>query len=515
MTKPLLRLGDGRLRVADVVRGAEPGLRLELAPVAWARMAAAEALVARHAATAQPVYGLNTGLGGNLGHRVAADEVLGFQEQIIRGRCIALGAPLPVATCRAAMLCRLAELALGMSGVSTAATRLLLAMYDRDVVPVLPGFGSIGASDIGILAQLAAVMIGRGEAWQDGRRVPGAEALAAAGLSPLRPGPKDGLALIGHGAVTTAAAALALHRLRQLREAQLAVAALSCEGYAANPTILDPRLAAARPAPGQAEAAAALRGMLAGSATGVPGGSRNLQDALCFRVAAPVLGAAGAALDAARQVLEVELNGATTTPLVLADTGEILSSPNFHAPSLTLALDAAAAAMAHLATASALRICKLMTARFSGLPAYLSPVGGGSAGYVSLQKAAADLLAEIRAQAVPGGMDVLAVSDMVEDMAPLTAQAVRRLQRQEEPLRYLIAIEALAAAQAVDLRGVSPLGAGTAPLHAAIRARVPMLREDREPAADVEAVAALIAGWDNGHPYPPAVAGAAAGERSA
>jgi len=264
------------------------------------------------------------------------------------------------------------------------------------------------------------------------------------------------------------------------------------EGYAANPAILDPRLAAARPAPGQVEAAAALRDALAGSALLAPGAARSLQDALCFRLAAPVLGAAMAALRQAEAVLETEINGATTTPLVLVEAGEILSSPNFHAPALTLALDALAAALAHAADASALRICKLMTHRFSGLPAYLSPVGGRSAGYVSLQKTAGDLLAEIRGAALSPGMGALAVSDTVEDLAPLTLHAVRRLDRQWTPLRYLQAIEALAAAQATDLRGLAPLGTGTAPLHAAIRARVPPLAEDREPAIDVEAVAEVL-----------------------
>jgi histidine ammonia-lyase len=490
-----MRLGEGPLGIADVVRAAQPGLRIELAPEAWSRIAAAEAVVARHADADQPVYGLNTGLGGNLGHRIGRDSVADFQTQIIRGRTIAVGPALPIETCRVAMLCRLAELAHGTTGVSAAATRLLLAMLERDVVPVLPGFGSIGASDIGQLGHLAAVMIGRGEAWFRGMRVPGAQALAAAGLVPLTPGLKDGLALIGHGAVTSAAAALALHALDRLLQRQVAVVALAFEGYAANPAILDPRLAAARPAPGQAEAAAALRNLLAGSALCAPGAARNLQDALCFRLVAPTLGAARVALDAAMRLVEIEINGTTTTPIVFVDDDDILSSPNFHAPALTLALDMVAAAIAHVAASGALRTCKLLTARFSGLPGYLSPVGGGSAGYVPLQKTAGDLLAEIRAQAMPSGLDALAVSDTVEDVAPLTPHAIRRLQRLALPWRYLIALEALVAAQAVDLRGLAPLGRDTAALHAAIRSTVAPLEEDREPAIDVEGVARVLDDW--------------------
>jgi len=211
--------------------------------------------------------------------------------------------------------------------------------------------------------------------------MPGAQALAAAGLVPLMPGLKDGLALISHGAVTSAGAALALHALDAWLDRQFVVTALSLEGYAANLAIQDPHLAAARPAPGQAAAADRLRELLASSAT--PDAARNLKDALCFRLAAPVLGAARAALDAAIQNVEIEINGTTTSPIVLVQDGHILSTPNFHAPTLTLALDVAAGALAHVAVSGALRVCKLLTARFSGLPAYLSPVGGGSASYVS------------------------------------------------------------------------------------------------------------------------------------
>jgi histidine ammonia-lyase len=487
-----LALGTARLAIADVVRLSAPGGRVALPEAALARIEAAAQLAARFAQEGRPVYGLNTGLGGNLGHRVTAEEMQGFQARIVRGRTIALGPPLPEEACRAAMLCRLAELAAGTTGVSVAACTLLAEMFNRGVTPVLPGFGSIGASDIGMLGHLASVMLGAGEAWYEGTRMPGAQALARAGLAPLQPAAKDGLALVSHGAVTSALAALVLHRIGGLLAMQMRALALAMEGYAGNPAILDPRFAEARPAPGQAEAAAWLRQLLDGSALHAPGTARNLQDALCFRLGAPLMGSALAALAHAVAVTETEVNGSTVTPIVLAEAGEILSTPNFHAPALALALDALAMAVAHAACAGSLRICKLMTARFSGLPAYLSPVGGGSAGYVSVQKTTADLQAEIRIHAVPSGGDVLAVSDTAEDIAPLTLHAVRKLQRQVEPLRYLVAIEALAAAQAVDLRGLPALGQGTRGLHAAIRTRVPPLAEDREPAPDIEAVAALL-----------------------
>jgi histidine ammonia-lyase len=164
---------------------------------------------------------------------------------------------------------------------------------------------------------------------------------------------------------------------------------------------------------------------------------------------------------------------------------------------MALALDALSIALAHAAWASALRICKLMTASLSGLPKYLSPVGGGSAGYVSLQKTAGALYAEIRARTAPAMLDSLPVSDAVEDMAPLAFLAVRKLGEQLPALRYLSAIEATVATQALDLRGgVETAGPAARLVYGAVRAQVPRLEDDREPASDVELARAALDGAD-------------------
>ena len=475
-------IGDAPLGLAafcELVRGAAP---VAFSPAAQARIRRARAVVDRYAEGDAPIYGLNTGLGGNLAHRLGRDEMAAFQEQVIRGRCVGVGAALPEAVGRAALLARIVGVATGGPGLSPDVAALLVATFNAGIAPVIPARGSIGAGDLGLCAHLGAVVIGRGEAWIGGERLPGAAALARAGLRPAALAPKDGLGLINASAVSVGQGALALRELGGLLACAMATAALAFEGYDANPAIFDPRIAAARPAPGQDVAAACFRELLAGSENH----GRAIQDALCFRTMAPVFGAALAAFDAAASILEAELNAAADNPLVLPDDGVMLATANFHTPALALAFDTLAMALVPLATGSAYRVAKLMTPALSGLPRYLSSVGGASVGLNALQKTAAALHAEIRLRATPASLDALPVSDSIEDHAPQTHLAVRKLAEQIEPLRLLVATEALAAAQAVDLRGTRP-GNGT--LLAAVRAVAPRLDDDREPGPDVDRVA--------------------------
>ncbi len=481
-------LGDRRFSCRDIVLVAQNGNQLALSAGSLARISAGRAIVEQMAAGSEPIYGVNTGLGGNLRHRIPAGDIEDFQTQIIFGRMIGVGPALDPVICRAILLCRLIELASGATGVSLDTIQLLVELFNRGVTPVIPSLGSISASDIGALAHLAAVVIGHGEAWFNGERMSGGAALAAAGLQPARLREKDGIGLINHAAASATLAAYAVCDLEDALLVATAVAALSYEGYAANPAILDARLHAARPAGGQEEAAGMMRRALAGSSIHEPGQARYLQDVLSFRLLAPALGTTLAALATARRESEIEINGVVVTPMIFIDDKEILSSPNFHTPSLSLAFDTLAISLTHFASLSAFRLSKLMTAAFSGLPQYLSPVGGGSAGYVSLQKTTSALYCDIRSLAMPVSLDALPVSDTVEDVASYAMQAIAKLQRQMERFRYLSAIEALAAAQAVDLRGAPRLGVATSCLHQAIRHVVPPLQADRPPGADVEVV---------------------------
>jgi histidine ammonia-lyase len=485
-------VGESRLTVADVAWAAAAPLRIRMTAGTKARMEAARAVVDDHLGSETTVYGLNTGLGANVGYRIAKDAIPAFQEQLVRGRVVGVGDPLPPETCRAALFCRTVALAQGGAGVSPHVHALMRAMLERDVTPAIPSRGSIGAGDLGVLASIAAVMIGRGSAVYAGRLMPGGDALAEAGLGPVALGAKDGLAVANASAVTAATAALALDAVRKVLSVHVATAAFACDGYAANPRIFDARLAAARPARGQQSAAALYRRALDGSSLHAADGARQVQDALCFRTLAQVTGTALAAVDDARDAVEIELNSAADNPLVLIEAQRIYSSANFHTPAIALAFDALAIAMTYVAAASAYRSIKLMTARLSGLPNYLTPTGGPSAGFVPMQKTISALHAEIRSKAYPASLDGIPVSDDVEDLAPQTPLTIRKFEDQLALVRWLISIEALVAAQAWDLRQASGAhrepGAAGRELYRTVRSAVAFLDEDRETGPDAAAV---------------------------
>lgn len=489
---PTLTLDGVRLGILAIVAASGPGTRVVLAPNVRRSITAARAVVERYAEGDEPIYGLNTGLGGNVAFRLPKAEIEAFQVRMVLGRCIGVGEPFPEPVARAMLLCRLVGLAQGGSGISPAVFDLLLAMFNAGLTPVIPGRGSIGAGDLGLCAHLGAAAIGQGDIFVGGRRRPAAQALADAGLAPARLGAKDGLAILNASAVSCGHAAFVLAELADVLTVSAVVAGLTDEGYAANPRIFDARLAKARPARGQERAAAMFRAVLAGSYLYDEGAARSIQDALSFRVLSQIYGPLIASFDSAVASVETEINAAADNPLVLAPDDLILSTANFHTPDIALAFDTMAIAIAHLATASAYRTIRMMNPLVSGLPKYLSPVGGASTGYNSLQKTASALHGEIRLKAAPASLDALPVSDSVEDHAPQTPLTIRKLEEQLVPLRLLVAIEALVAAQAVDLRGKPRLAPATGALYKAIRAAVPTLAEDRANGPDVDRVAGII-----------------------
>ena len=486
-----LAIGDAPVSLGRIARAGRTEMRLELTASARARVAAAREVVDAYAEGTEPIYGLNTGLGGNLAHRLDPSALATFQVQMVRGRNTGVGPVFPQAVARTQLLCRIIGLSQGGAGISPHLLDLMIAMFNRGVTPSIPGRGSIGASDLGLCGHIGAVVIGRGLAWFGGVSMPGAEALAAAGLSPATLGPKDGLSILNSSAVSCGHAACVLSELGDLLVSATVTAALSMEGYAANPGIFDARIAAARPGGGQVRASAMFTQILAGSAL-YQGPPRAIQDALSFRVLSPIYGPALAAFDAAVDAVTLDINAASDNPLVLPDDGLILSTANFHTPAIALAFDSLAIALCHLATASIQRIMKLMDGRLSGLPRYLSPDGGASAGLAALQKTAAALHAEIRLKATPASLDSVPVSEGIEDHAPNTPLTIAKLEQQLLPLALLVAIEALTAAQAVDLRGLPMQAPATATLYAAIRQETPMLGADRELGPDADRVHGVI-----------------------
>jgi histidine ammonia-lyase len=488
----VFELGERSISIRELAAMARPEARISISEGAKMRIARSREIVAHYLQGDEPIYGLNTGLGGNLGFRLEPAAISAFQTQLLRGRNIGVGEPLPREACRAALAARILSASKGSAGLSQTAIDGLVALYNAGVTPAIPRHGSIGATDIGLNAHIGVVLIGRGMAWVGDRLLPSAEALAAAGLKAIELEPKDGLGLCNSTSASAGLGAVTLSTLADTLLVAAGAAALAFEGYAANPAIFDARLQAVHPSSGQSEAAMLFRKLLDGSS--IHKNPRKIQDAVSFRTLAPGFGAALSAFGKVRAEAEIDINGVTDTPLVLLDDGLMLSTPGFHTAALALALDTMAIAVAQLATASVHRMIKLMAPTLSELPKYLSPVGGPSNGYVTTQKLAASLHAEIRLYATPVCTDAIPVSDAVEDVASQTMLAVRKLQQQLGVFQLLVALEAVIAAQAVDLRdGLQPGHVGTA-FHAHIRASLPMLREDREAGSDVMAAHATLFG---------------------
>jgi histidine ammonia-lyase len=481
-----IRLAGSGVSIADIATIARTQVQVVADEHVLSRLVEARLVLESVAASGQPIYGMNTGLGANLKTTVT-DEFAAFQLQLIRGRGMAVGEPLSRDMTRAVMAARLAMLAVGGSGISPGVFEALLAMLNAGVHPLMRSIGSIGAGDLVLLSALARAMVGEGEAEYHGEVLPASVALARAGLEPAILQPKDGIALLNASAVSAGEGAMILHDLRRLLDWQRQVAALSFDGMAGNPVILAAAIQAARPGPGQAEEARVLEDALAGSS--LYEGTMALQDPLSLRCIPSIHGVLADALERAERAVELELNSAADNPLVIVEENRVLSTGNFHTPALSLTFENLGLALAQAASASAARFVQLTGQGRNGLPRYLSPVGGPSAGLVPMQKTVTALMALIRHGANPVMLDFLPVSEGVEDHATQSLLSIRKLGAMLGSWRLLIACEMVAAAQAVDLRQGHSCGAGTRATYAMIRTKVAMIQEDRSLGDDVSALA--------------------------
>ena len=484
----LILTGAG-ISIEDVASVARNSRKIEVAPPVIERLDKARKVLDQAAAAGQTIYGLNTGLGANLETSVSGDASA-FQRQLLEGRSGAVGEALPQEIVRATMLARAAMLSVGGSGISVGVFAALVEALNAAVHPVMPSLGSIGAGDLVLMAALGRMLTGDGEADYQGRRMPSAKAMMLARLTPINLAPKDGLSLINASAVSTGSGALAVADALSALMQQQQAGALTMEAIAANQTILDPRLHAARPAACQQAAAKELRELLARNEAPAP---TTLQDPLSIRCMPSIHGALIHAIDQARQAVEIELNAAADNPLVMGEDEMVLSTGNFHTASLALAFETLGLAIAQTAAASAGRFVQLTGSGRNGLPKYLSPVGGASAGFVPLQKTVTAILAAIRHKANPVMLDFLSISEGVEDHATQTLLAISKCAEMIVLWRRLIALELIAAAQAVDVREGLTLAPATGVIHAAVRVLVMPLKEDRPLGIDAETLYATLA----------------------
>ena len=477
--------------VAAVARG---GVRVRLAPAAVARIGRAHAVVRRVLEGGAQVYGVNTGFGHLKDIRIPEDRLEALQRNLIRSHCAGVGAPLPAETARALLLLRAHVLARGHSGVRPVVVERLLDHLNADLLPIVPEKGSLGASgDLAPLAHAALALMGEGDVWLRGERMPAAAALARAGIAPLSLGPKEGLALINGTQMCTAVGVLGLLEAMTLATAADIAGACSLEALKGSHGPFDARLQALRSHPGQADSAANLRRLLADSEIARSHEEcGRVQDAYSLRCMPQVHGAARDMIRFVASVLEIELNAVTDNPIVFPEEGEILSGGNFHGEPVAMALDCLAIAAAELASISERRIERLMNPMLSGLPPFLTRDPGVNSGLMMAQVTAASLVSENKVLCHPASVDSIPTEAGQEDHVSMGPIAARKARTVVGHARQVIAIELLAACQGLDL--VAPLrpGRGVRAAHLSFRESVPFMETDRVLADDMAAAEGML-----------------------
>jgi histidine ammonia-lyase len=488
-----LHPGSVPLKTLETIYRTGEAARLDASFDAGIEKAAAR--IAEIASGDVPVYGINTGFGKLATIKIAPADVATLQRNLILSHCCGVGKPLGENIVRLVMALKLISLGRGASGVRLEVVRLIEAMQEKGVVPVIPEQGSVGASgDLAPLAHMTAVMIGEGEAFYAGERLPGGAALEKAGLKPVVLAAKEGLALINGTQVSTALALTDLFRAHHAAQAALVTGALSTDAAMGSSAPFHPDIHTLRGHKGQIDAAAALRALLAGSVIRQSHitGDERVQDPYCIRCQPQVDGACLDLLRSAARTLEIEANAVTDNPLVLSDD-TVVSGGNFHAEPAAFAADQIAIAVCEIGAIAQRRIALLVDPALSfGLPAFLAKKPGLNSGLMIAEVTSAALMSENKQMAHPASVDSTPTSANQEDHVSMACHGARRLLRMTENLAAIVGIEALTAAQGIEFRAPLVTSPELQKVVAALRTVVPTLEEDRYMAPDLAAAGTFI-----------------------
>ena len=468
---------DGKsLTYRDVAAVAYGDVPVALSLQALAKAKASREVVLGLIHSEKQIYGLNTGLGANKDNRISPQDFQRFNERILRSHSVALPPYASRPVVRATLLCRLNGLLNGVAGVQVEILERLRDFLNQGIHPRIPERGSVGMSDLGNMAYVGLALIGEGSVEYGGSVMPAGQALADAGLAPIQLGPKDGLPLVSSNAFSLARAALLCGEVEDLLAMAEAVFALGYEAQGYNPMFLDERAAANRPLCGERESLAYVRACLAGSRLWQCE-NETLYGALSYKSSCAIHGAVRDALAYIKGQLPGYLNSSDDCPMVLVEEREMISTDYFIITGLAVAYEMLGISLAHLSKLIANRILRLDNEHFSQLPRFLRPRQEVIA-FATIQKTVSALDGEIRHLANPASLDYLPTANESEDHGCNTPYVMDKTEKIVDLLRYLIGIEAMHGAQAADLSGGRPAGAGTAQVYDAVRGVIPFLQED-------------------------------------
>jgi histidine ammonia-lyase len=471
------------------------GEKMTLDPSCWANIQKGHDIIQKAARGNDAIYGVNTGF-GKLAHiRIPSEKLKELQINIIRSHCAGVGDPLPREVVRLALALKAASLAQGASGVQQATVKLLLELLNNNILPVIPSQGSVGASgDLAPLAHMSAVLIGEGEANVEGIILKGAEALRKANLTPLELREKEGLALLNGTQISTALALYGYFALEQCFFGSLVVGALSTDAIAGSDVPFHAGIHHLRKHEGQIKSAKILRELIEGSEIRRShlADDPRVQDPYSIRCQPQVMGAAWQTMKFAAETLLNESNAVTDNPLILLETGEILSGGNFHAEPVAFAADILALAAAEIGNIAQRRCAMLVDPVLSGLPAFLVSDPGLNSGFMIAEVTSAALASENRFLASPCVIDTIPTSANQEDHVSMATHAARRLMPMAQNLAHIIGIEALLACQGLDLRSPLKTSEALQKAYHAVREVSPKLEKDRVISGDINNAAMLI-----------------------
>ncbi|MBW2367927.1 MAG: histidine ammonia-lyase, partial [Deltaproteobacteria bacterium] len=489
------------LTIDEVTAIARENIPVDITPEAIARIERSRALLDKWVAEDRVIYGITTGFGALSDTRISKNQTRQLQRNILLSHAAGVGAPLPQEVVRAVIAIRLHDLSLGHGGIRLETYRQLMSLLNKGICPVVPEKGSVGASgDLSPTAHLCLVLIGEGEAFYKGERMPGHQALAAAGLKPIVLEAGEGLALINGTQVMAGILTLVLHDAARLAKTADIACTMSLEVLMGTDTEFDHKIHAVRPHPGQLASAGNMRQLTRNSSIiESHRGCSRVQDAYTLRCSPQVHGASRDAIRHTWEVVQIEINATTTNPLIFPDEEDFKLGGNFHGQPLALTADYLSLALAELANISERRVERMVNPQLSELPGFLVVNEGLNSGFMIAQYTAAALVSENKVLAHPASVDSIPTSANKEDHVSMGTIAARKCREIMSNTEHVLAVELLCAAQAVDLvtrkLGLTP-GDGTRGAWEAIRREIPYLENDRLIARDINAMRDMVGNGD-------------------